>query len=123
MSDDNNDINAGGGFGGDGSENDDANPETSVAGLWNFSDMITTEYQLWNDDGTIVIYDYQGDGSGTGQNCFRFIETTFTRDGDEFVIYGATQIVTRTNDALNVDGVDIPLATDVLEVDLNECVI
>ena len=106
-----------GGLGGDGDS------EESVAGLWDFSDLVETIYEYWTDNGVITTYDYQGDGTGSGQNCYETFETQYTREGSEITFDNSSiSNVTRDANTLTVDGIPYPLITSITIADLEVCI-
>ena len=96
--------------------------DDSVAGLWDLSDQVDVVYQYWTDNDTYTIYDYQGDGDGTGENCYELEEVDYTRDGNTFNYAGGTHKVTRDANTLTIDGVPFPLIISLSVVDLNVCI-
>ena len=103
-------------------ESNDDSAENSVAGLWDLSDQVEEIYEYWTDNGTFVIYDYQGDGDGTGQNCYELVEVPYTREGSVFTYADETHNITRDANTLTVDGVPFPLIISFSVIDLNVCI-
>jgi len=104
------------------SQTDNTDADDSVAGLWDLSDQIDIVYYYWTDNNTFTVYDYQGDGDGSGQNCFETEEIEYTRDGSEFTYSEATHQITRTGNTLTIDGVPYPLIISESVIDLNLCI-
>ncbi|MEE9333002.1 MAG: hypothetical protein V3U65_02825 [Granulosicoccaceae bacterium] len=96
--------------------------DDSVAGLWDLSDGVEELYQYWTDNNTFATYDYQGDGDGTGENCYELDEVPYMRKGSEFTYSGGTHTITRDSNTLIVDGVPFPLVISYSVVDLDVCI-
>jgi len=88
----------------------------SFAGLWDKSDGIITVYQLWNDEGSFVIYDDQRNEGGTGENCFELTEVPYTREGNDVTYDGVTYVAIRNGNELTI-GADVLTLITYLSVD------
>lgn len=87
-----------------GGDVEDAVPGSTaaIAGLWNFSTNDDTDYREYSADGTAIIWDYDGDAAGDGDNCYYKVGPTPIVNKGNDVYEGFDGTVTATVDGDNL---------------------